>query len=754
MTRRLTTMILAIALIAGTAAAQPAGRGRGGDASRDVTLPLSEYNRLMDLARSLSEASIPPVEAVLSSADLRVRVEDSAARGQFTLTGQVLREGIGRVTLMTGATVIEANAGGRPLPLKVTGAVHEAWLPGPGPFTATLEWGTAVTHRPGRALFILPVPPAGAARATIDLPGDQADVRLSHGSITRRSTSNGRTIVEATLDSGLATEVWWSMRDSAPIAAARDARMMADVMTLLTIGDTDVRMVALIDVTVLQGEPRTMDLRLPAGYQLTGITGSSLETSEPIDDHVVLTVIDPAARRHQFLVTLERPHADGSFMLESGLVTIADVQRERGEVAVEGIGTLDLTTTERVGMHRIDVREVNAVLQSVARTPLLAAYRYQRTPTMQPALDLAVSRFADAGVLAASVDRAVATTLVTSEGRALTEVLLHVKNRAQPFLKVQLPAGASIVSVTVAGETAKPVLGADGSRVPLLRPGFRPVGPYDVSFVYLHAGAPLGRKGDIQMLLPRMDIPVGVVSWEVFAPSNYSLRHVDGNVIGQSTLARALARNARMVPAMARTITGAGQLIAGTALSDVGMVITLAPNEASGVVHGVVKDTSGGVLPGVTISIAIGNAIRTATTSGDGTFRFMGIPRGPARLTAALTGFTTVIGTFTAGDRGHTAEITMRVGAVEETMSVTTVTGAAPIVDVQTAAAVAVLDRDGMEIRELRDQPSENVINLQRRIAGVLPIRVDVPRAGTSYRFSRPLVVDDETRVAFQYKRR
>ena len=45
-----------------------------------------------------------------------------------------------------------------------------------------------------------------------------------------------------------------------------------------------------------------------------------------------------------------------------------------------------------------------------------------------------------------------------------------------------------MLSVDVAGSPAKPAEGADGMRVPLLRPGFRPDGPYTVSFVYLHAG--------------------------------------------------------------------------------------------------------------------------------------------------------------------------------------------------------------------------------------------------------------------------
>jgi len=47
---------------------------------------------------------------------------------------------------------------------------------------------------------------------------------------------------------------------------------------------------------------------------------------------------------------------------------------------------------------------------------------------------------------------------------------------------------------------------------------------------------------------------------------------------------------------------------------------------------------------------------------------------------------------------------------------------------------------------------SANVFSLQQRVAGVLPIAVDVPRAGTSYRFLRPLVVNEETKLSFKYK--
>ena len=50
--------------------------------------------------------------------------------------------------------------------------------------------------------------------------------------------------------------------------------------------------------------------------------------------------------------------------------------------------------------------------------------------------------------------------------------------------------------------------------------------------------------------------------------------------------------------------------------------------------------------------------------------------------------------------------------------------------------------------------PSSNVADLKQRVAGVLPIRVDVPREGASYRFVRPLVLNEETTVTFTYRKK
>jgi len=754
-TARLTMVLLAIAHVAG---AQPPVRTAEVarlDAARSVTLPLAEFNRLMDLANRPPSASTPPVGAVLSSADLRVRVDRETAQGVFTLVGDVLRPGINRVALVSGATLIEGSASGRPLPLSADGAMQTALLPGPGPFALTLEWGAPLAFTPGRASFTLPVPPAGTARAQIDLPGDQADVHVSAGLVTKRSTANGRTIAEVTLRPGSATEVWWSMRDSAPVAAAREVRTLADVMTLVTLDDSDVRMVALVDVTVAQGEPRSIEVRLPANYELTGVAGSSLASSDQREGGILLTVAEPAARHHQFLVSLERPHQGGSFALDTGFVSVPDALRERGEIAIEGVGTLELTATGRAAgaagaagdetaagsLHRTDVRELNGALRSLARLPILSAFRYQRAAAAPIALTMDVRRFADAGVLAAVADRAVATTLVTAEGRALTEIALQVQNRAQPFLKVALPAGATIVSVEVAGETAKPMVGADGTRVPLLRPGFRPNGSYQVSFVYMHAGTPFLRKGDVQMALPRMDIPVGLVEWEVFMPELYSVRAIDGNVIDRSTLP-ALFRAAGRSEGLASGSGSAGGFGRGSGIAGgrLGGVTVTAGSGLPGQIHGRATDEAGAVLPGVSIEIAVGNVHRGAVTGSDGAYLLSDLPSGPAAISAQLAGFRTASYSFDFDRASKRVDFAMTMAALAESVTVT--------------AESPDLRQKAREAQKAPELPSQNVVNLQRRAAGVLPVRIDVPRAGVSHQFVKALVVDQETVVNLSYKRR
>ncbi|HEY7055219.1 MAG TPA: hypothetical protein VH458_01780, partial [Vicinamibacterales bacterium] len=163
--------------------AQDVARSAVGSAGT-VTLTRTEYDRLLDLAsRKPGGPEAPPVPAALTRADVRVRVNGTVARATIQVDGEVFRNGIAKVPLIKGATLLEARADNRPLPVVAEGDTHLAVLAGPAVFSATLEIGAALSLTPGRGAFTLPVPIAGSATATIDVPGDQTDVHLSTGII-------------------------------------------------------------------------------------------------------------------------------------------------------------------------------------------------------------------------------------------------------------------------------------------------------------------------------------------------------------------------------------------------------------------------------------------------------------------------------------------------------------------------------------------------------------------------------------------
>ncbi|HKF67074.1 MAG TPA: carboxypeptidase-like regulatory domain-containing protein, partial [Vicinamibacterales bacterium] len=108
---------------------------------------------------------------------------------------------------------------------------------------------------------------------------------------------------------------------------------------------------------------------------------------------------------------------------------------------------------------------------------------------------------------------------------------------------------------------------------------------------------------------------------------------------------------------------------------------------AQGILTGVVRDASGGVLPGVSVeaaSPALIEKVRTAVTDGSGQYRIEDLRPGSYTVTMSLTGFSTFKreGIELTGGLTITVNADLKVGAVAETV---TVTGETPVVDVQSA---------------------------------------------------------------------
>jgi hypothetical protein len=703
-----------------------------------VTLTLDEYNRLVELAgRTPKRPEIAPLPYSIQHAELKLRAENNGVMGSVELEGEVFHKGVSQVPLTTGMTILDAHQGGKGVPMIQENGIHTALLPGPGDFSISLDTGLPLRIDAGRASFSLPAPAAGSVQLVLVIPGDHTIATINPGLITGRKSENGHTTIEATLVPGQTANVSWATRESVTPAVPREIRFLADTRTLVSVSEAEMRVAILADISVVQGEPAQFQVELPAGYELTGATGATLDSTETESGVLTMTVNAPGQRNHEFLISMER--SISGTKAEAPFITFKAAQREMGEVLVEGAGTMEISATEGGGLKRMDVKEANPYLRQLAHYPPQAAFRYHRQTNEIPTLALDWVRFPDGSVLAAVAESAEVTTLVTSEGKSLTEISLTLKNQAQPFLKVGLPAGATILSAAVAGEPVKPVQGPDGSRVPLFRSGFRPSGTYVVSFVFLHSGAPFAKKGGADLSLPSMDIPISLLNWEVFLPERYKVKDFGGDVIA-----------ANRVPEPFREDVAMRDRVLQQAASGKNLRMQVLPGQ----VGGYVTDPTGAALPGAQITVTShdGSFNRTATSDSAGQWLIVGLPSGNYKAIAERTGFKAVVYNFNYNSSQPAVyNFPLSVSGASEVVEVI---GQAPTINTETSMVMLNRPPQKMAPGAVAQNASENVMNLQRRVAGVLPVPIDVPRAGTSFSFVRPLVLDEETKVTFSYKSR
>jgi hypothetical protein len=142
--------------------------------------------------------------------------------------------------------------------------------------------------------------------------------------------------------------------------------------------------------------------------------------------------------------------------------------------------------------------------------------------------------------------------------------------------------------------------------------------------------------------------------------------------------------------------------------------------QASGIA-GVVKDVSGGVLPGVTVeasSPALIEKTRTVLSDNDGRYNIVGLVPGTYAVSFTLPGFSTQVRDGIELTAGFTAAVNadLQVGTLEDTI---TVSGVSPLVDTQNVRKQTVVSAELLDVLPTSTKSQNLVITLTPGLTGM-----------------------------------
>lgn len=294
-------------------------------------------------------------------------------------------------------------------------------------------------------------------------------------------------------------------------------RVVADVFNLVTVGDGLVGGSATIRFGILNQGVQEFRLRLPANWKNIEFTGPGIRRKEQRTNDWLIGLQDKAWGGYTLVVTYDFPFDPKGASLDIGGAHALEVERETGSVALITAAGLQLQTTAAgEPLQRIDESELAPGDRAIITRPVLLAYRYSGGSYR---LVVQATRFDRARLLEAVTDRTQLTTVLTEAGQMLTQASFMVKNNEKQFQRFRLPNGADFWSCFVNGQATKAERDGAWLLVPLPREANRDQA-FAVDLVYAQTNRALGSSWPQALTLeaPGTDVPNTYAEWELFVP--------------------------------------------------------------------------------------------------------------------------------------------------------------------------------------------------------------------------------------------
>ncbi|HYM77589.1 MAG TPA: hypothetical protein VE377_16575 [Candidatus Dormibacteraeota bacterium] len=489
-----------------------------------VVIPVDEYRVLRAKAYPVEhDPEPPPLDATLTRVDYDLHVLGELASGRASLTVDVLKDGWVRVPIPSGLLVREARLDGKLVSL-VPGAPGKggthlcALLSHAGRSMLALDVDVPVQASTGDESIALPSTESGVTRAAVQLSRQGIDLRVGGGILSEKSETVGETKWLAYGRGNEALTFTWRKKTE-DHHIELPLRLRGSLTQLVSLGEDATSVYAEASLEVVQGAAREVRIQLPEKITINQVSGALIADWEMKNGELAVTFLEPVEHTARFVINGEaRLPRDG--VIDIPLLRLLNTERDTGGVAVEILGAGEIKGQKAQGLEDADATDLGEMVAS-RQSPALAAFRVRSGEAgANRSLSLNVARYDQQAVLMANVEEARYHVLMSSDGKELVQAWYAVRNNQRNFVKITLPAGATVWSASLGGRPVRPGQSPDGSLLlPLEKSrGGEDAPAFAIEIMYITKATPWQEKGQEKITLPALDLPISRTGMLLYYP--------------------------------------------------------------------------------------------------------------------------------------------------------------------------------------------------------------------------------------------
>ncbi|MCX5649063.1 MAG: hypothetical protein NTX40_08220 [Planctomycetota bacterium] len=492
----------------------------------EVEIPVEVYDAYVRDLRAVPVPPQPPEVSWIERVTYRISIaaDDAKLEAEFNLVF-LPGEGAKALALLPKALAwSEVTLDGKTVELR---QADDGWFyldpPEPGRYRVVAKAPVKPAKNGDRFDASWPTPAAAWTVGAVESDG-LWEVRFSRSPLPVVGAEAAGTHGTVGLVPGDRLGVQWQ-RPQPPVRRAASIESKSHVGWTLADGVHQVR--AILDLRLWGGEAEELSLSFPLGADRIEIRGPDVREVQTQGAQARVFLRGAITQRTRLAVSFEVPRAATGRMTLPAF-GVAGARPAGGTLAIAGGSGAVLLEMESRGLEPMALYDLPAETRGLLAAPPVYAYNLAPGP-WEAQVDLVA--MAEFPVRETLIDSALYTVLYRPDGRVMTKVIYEVRNRAKQYMRVDLPAGATLVVARVSEEQRNLARGPGTSvLVPLEKSVLTTAGlvSFPVELVYVMASPPLDRKGEFRAVLPRTDLSIAYARCALMLPEGMKVKEWGG----------------------------------------------------------------------------------------------------------------------------------------------------------------------------------------------------------------------------------